>query len=205
MGLHQSEELESCLAVAVEVAKKAGQIIKDGFHRAKAVEHKGLVDLVTETDKACEDVIFTQLKESFPSHELIGEETASVNGIPVLTDSPTWVIDPLDGTTNFVHSFPFVCVSIGLVIDKVPVVGVVYNPLLDELFTGIKGQGAFLNGQRIHASNQEHIGNGLLATEIGVKRDKQTVDRTSNLINYFLYKGCRCRDVDTSRSWWARL
>jgi fructose-1,6-bisphosphatase/inositol monophosphatase family enzyme len=111
----------------------------------------------------------------------------SPDGIPLLTDAPTWVVDPLDGTTNFVHRFPFVCVSIGLVINKVPVVGVVYNPILDEvqyhapvikfqvtvlvffvffvsgcgwtepvlvfvnlqLFTGIEGKGAFLNGERI--------------------------------------------------------
>lgn len=188
MGLQQCEDLETCLAVAVDVAKKAGQIIKDGFHIAKAVEHKGMVDLVTETDKACEDLIFTQLKTSFPSHELIGEEASSESGIPLLTDAPTWVVDPLDGTTNFVHKFPFVCVSIGLVINKVSVVGVVYNPLLEELFTAIQGQGAFLNGERIYASSQEHIGNGLLATEIGTKRDKHTVDRTTNLINDMLYK-----------------
>jgi len=81
--------------------------------------------------------------------QLIGEETSAENGTPVLTDAPTWVVDPLDGTTNFVHKFPFVCVSIGLVINKVPVVGVVYNPIMGELFTAVQGKGAHLNGQRI--------------------------------------------------------
>lgn len=66
--------------------------------------------------------------------QLIGEETCAENGVPVLTDAPTWVVDPLDGTTNFVHGFPFVCVSIGLVIDKVQVLGVVFNPILKEVF-----------------------------------------------------------------------
>jgi len=105
-----------------------------------------------------------------------------------LTDEPTWLVDPLDGTTNFVHRFPFVCVSIGLVINKVQVLGVVFNPILNELFTGIQGKGAFLNGKRIYASSQEHIGNALLGTEVGVRRDKQTVDLTTNMINQLLYK-----------------
>jgi inositol-phosphate phosphatase/L-galactose 1-phosphate phosphatase len=189
MGLQQYEnDLDYCLAVATDAAKKAGQVILDSFHKAKDVEHKGLVDLVTETDKACEEYIFTQLRTSFPSHQLIGEEASSLNGVPILTDEPTWLVDPLDGTTNFVHRFPFVCVSIGLAINKVQVLGVVYNPILDELFTGIQGKGAFLNGTRIYASSQEHIGNALLATEVGVKRDTQTVDLTTNMINKLLYK-----------------
>lgn len=190
MGLQQSEDLERCLSVAVDAARKAGQVILSSFYKAKAVEHKGMNDLVTVTDQACEEAIFKQLRAEFPSHEFIGEETTAtlVDGIPELNDAPTWVVDPLDGTTNFVHGFPFVCVSIGLVINKVPVVGVVYNPILDELFTGIEGKGAFLNGERIYASNQESIGNALLATEVGVKRDRETVERTTNLLNQVMYK-----------------
>jgi len=87
--------------------------------------------------------------------QLIGEETSSANGVPLLTDAPTWLVDPLDGTTNFVHRFPFVCVSIGLVINKVQVLGVVFNPILNELFTGIQGKGAFLNGERIYGTLSE--------------------------------------------------
>jgi inositol-phosphate phosphatase/L-galactose 1-phosphate phosphatase len=119
---------------------------------------------------------------------LIGEETSAIDGTPELTDAPTWIVDPLDGTTNFVHRYPFVCVSIGLVVDKVPTVGVVFNPILDELFTAVKGRGAFLNGQHIYASEQQDIGNALLATEIGTLRDKKTVDSTSNRINNLLFK-----------------
>ncbi|KAG0600163.1 hypothetical protein M758_11G011800 [Ceratodon purpureus] len=162
MGLQQGEDLELCLSVAVDAAKKAGQVILNSFHKAKAVELKGMHDLVTETDKACEEAIFKQLREAFESHKFIGEETSSIDGIPLLTDAPTWVVDPLDGTTNFVHRFPFVCVSIGLVINKVPVVGVVYNPILDELFTGIEGKGAFLNGERIYGEYSESALLGVL-------------------------------------------
>jgi len=188
MAPQLEEDLGTCLEVAVGAAKRAGQVILNSFYDAKAVEHKGMVDLVTETDKACEDLIFKELASSFPTHQLIGEETSASDGIPDLTDAPTWVIDPLDGTTNFVHRFPFVCVSIGLVINKVPAVGVVYNPILDELFTAVQGRGAFLNGKRINVSTQEHIGNALLATEIGTKRDKETVDATTNRINSLLFK-----------------
>ncbi|GMP75767.1 hypothetical protein CsSME_00032738 [Camellia sinensis var. sinensis] len=121
------------LAIAVEAAKIAGDVIRKGFYQTKHVEHKGEVDLVTETDKACEDHIFNHLKEHFPHHKFIGEETTAACGVTELTDEPTWIVDPLDGTTNFVHGFPFVCVSIGLTIGKVPTVGVVYNPIMDEV------------------------------------------------------------------------
>ncbi|MQM03312.1 hypothetical protein Taro_036091 [Colocasia esculenta] len=140
------------------------------------------VDLVTETDKACEDLIFNHLKKHFPEHKFIGEETTAALGAADLSDDPTWIVDPLDGTTNFVHGYPFVCVSIGLTIGKVPTVGVVYNPILNEvricisccgsaillvsmLFTGVRGQGAFLNGNPIKASSQTELVKSLLATE----------------------------------------
>jgi inositol-phosphate phosphatase/L-galactose 1-phosphate phosphatase len=130
--------------------------------------------------------------------QLIGEETSAIDGTPELTDAPTWIVDPLDGTTNFVHRYPFVCVSIGLVVDKVPTVGVVFNPILDELFTAVKGRGAFLNGQHIYASEQQDIGNALLATEIGTLRDKKTVDSTSSRINNLLFKELCCEDMKQS-------
>ncbi|KAF7120010.1 hypothetical protein RHSIM_Rhsim13G0144400 [Rhododendron simsii] len=153
------------LAVAIDAAKKAGDVIRKGFYVTKHVEHKGQVDLVTETDKACEDLIFNHLKQHFPNHKFIGEETTAAYGVTELTDEETWIVDPLDGTTNFVHGFPFVCVSIGLTIEKVPVVGVVYNPIMDELFTGIHGKGAFLNGNPIKVSSQSELVKSLLCTE----------------------------------------
>ncbi|CAM6014304.1 unnamed protein product [Sphagnum balticum] len=187
-AIKEKKTLESYLDAAVEAAKRAGQIILSNFYVTKAVEHKGKVDLVTETDKACETMIFQYLESAFPSHQFIGEETSATTGTPELTDAPTWIVDPLDGTTNFVHRYPFVCVSIGLVIDKVPTVGVVFNPILDELFTAVIGKGAFLNGQRIYASEQQDIGNALLATEVGTRRDKETVDLTTNRINNLLFE-----------------
>ncbi|KAJ0963554.1 hypothetical protein J5N97_028676 [Dioscorea zingiberensis] len=183
-----NDSLAGFLAVAVEAAKSAGEIIRQGFHQKKNVEHKGQVDLVTETDKACERLIFDHLKKHYPDHKFIGEETSAEYGTAELTDDPTWIVDPLDGTTNFVHGFPFVCVSIGLTIRKVPSVGVVYNPIINELFTGVHGHGAFLNGNPIKASSQNELVKSLLATEVGTTRDTSTVDATTNRINSLLFK-----------------
>ncbi|KAG6382646.1 hypothetical protein SASPL_157676 [Salvia splendens] len=165
---------------AVEAAKKAGevsfcnlisyefdsqstglQIIRRGFYETKLVEHKGLVDLVTETDKACEELIFSSLKQQYPDHKFIGEETTAACGVTELTDEPTWIVDPLDGTTNFVHG---------------------------QLFTAIHGKGAFLNGKSIKASSQTELVKSLLATEAGTKRDKATLDASTNRINSLLFK-----------------
>ncbi|KAH9749838.1 Inositol-phosphate phosphatase [Citrus sinensis] len=151
----QNDSLAKFLDTAVDAAKRAGEIIRNGFYQTKNVEHKGQVDLVTETDKACEDLIFNHLKQQFPAHKFIGEETTAACGATELTDEPTWIVDPLDGTTNFVHGFPFVCISIGLTIGKIPIVGVVYNPIMDEA---------------------------------GTKRDKPTLDASTNRINSLLFK-----------------
>ncbi|GFS32608.1 inositol monophosphatase family protein [Actinidia rufa] len=174
----KNDSYSEFLAIAIDAAKEAGE-----------------VDLVTETDKACEDLIFNHLKLHFPDHKFIGEETTAAFGVTELTDEPTWIVDPLDGTTNFVHGYPFVCVSIGLTIGKVPTVGVVYNPIMDEvrifllqLFTGIHGQGAFLNGNPIKVSSQSELLKSLLGTEVGTKRDKLTVDATTDRINSLLFK-----------------
>ncbi|KAG8062681.1 hypothetical protein GUJ93_ZPchr0003g16518 [Zizania palustris] len=165
------------------------QVIRKGFYQTKNVEHKGQVDLVTETDKACEDLIFNHLRKHYPDHKFIGEETSAALGATAdLTDDPTWIVDPLDGTTNFVHGFPFVCVSIGLTVRKIPTVGVVYNPIMNELFTAIRGKGALLNGSPIKTSSQDELVKALLVTEVGTKRDKATLDDTTNRINKLLFK-----------------
>ncbi|XP_048571063.1 inositol monophosphatase 3 [Triticum urartu] len=180
---------EQFLAAAVDAAKSAGEIIRKSFYLTKNVEHKGQVDLVTETDKACEDLIFNHLRMLYPDHKFIGEETsAALGSTDDLTYDPTWIVDPLDGTTNFVHGFPFVCVSIGLTIGKIPTVGVVYNPIMNELFTAVRGKGAFLNGSPIKTSPQNELVKALMVTEVGTKRDKPTLDDTTNRINKLLFK-----------------
>jgi inositol-phosphate phosphatase/L-galactose 1-phosphate phosphatase len=133
---------------------------------------------VTETDKACEELILGRLRAAFPAHCFIGEEeTAAAGGVlPAITDAPTWMVDPLDGTTNFVHRFPFSCVCVGLAVGKQPVVGVVHCPILKETFHAARGKGAFLNGERIEVSRTSEAQKALVATEIGVARDPAVMD-----------------------------
>ncbi|CAG9462702.1 unnamed protein product [Pedinophyceae sp. YPF-701] len=185
--MSDDHELRNYLAVAESAARSAGQVIATAFSEPKNVlNKKNDADLVTQTDQQCEKLAVDQIRLKFPQHSFIGEEEAAALGrTPPLTDAPTWIIDPLDGTTNFVHGFPFVCTCIGLAINKVVVLGVVYNPILDEMFTAVRGAGAFLNGKPIKVSSQANLGRALVATEIGVSQDEETqtavFDRLANL------------------------
>ena len=174
-------DYDLCLEEATAAATAAGAEIKAAWHETRDVEYKGTVDLVTATDKKCEDLIFQRLQAAFPTHAFVGEESvAAADGkLPEITDAPTWFVDPLDGTTNFVHGFPFSCVSVGLAVNRVPVLGVVVNPILGETFAAVKGRGATLNGASIHVSSVTDLGKALVATEIGVGRDAATVDALS--------------------------
>ena len=118
------------------------------------------------------------LQRKFPTHAFVGEESvAAADGkLPEIGDEPTWFVDPLDGTTNFVHAFPFSCVSIGLAVKKKPVVGVVFNPISNECFTAVVSNGARLNGKPISVSKVSDLGKALIGTEIGVSKDAATVD-----------------------------
>ena len=129
---------------------KAGDKIKEAFESREIITNSlnikdsNTTDLVTEIDKSTEKFIFNSLKELYPNFRLVGEETVSSSESQKvnLTDEPTWVIDPLDGTTNFVHGFPFVCISIGLVVNKESMLGIIYNPILNEMYWGIKNKGS---------------------------------------------------------------
>lgn len=131
------------------------------------------VDLVTETDQKVEQLIISSIKEKYPTHSFIGEESVSAGAPSILTDSPTWIIDPIDGTTNFVHNFPFVSVSIGFTVKKEIQFGIVYSCIEDKMYTARKGKGAFCNGIPIKVSGQEDINQSLLLTEVGFKSDPE--------------------------------
>jgi inositol-phosphate phosphatase/L-galactose 1-phosphate phosphatase len=127
---------------------------------------------VTATDGAAEAAVRAVLVAAFPAHAFIGEEETATEGAPpVLTDAPTWIVDPLDGTTNFVHGLPSVAVSIALVVEKRSVVGVVFNPVLNEMFAAALGQGATRNGEPCAPSPVNDLSAALIGTEIGVSRD----------------------------------
>ena len=153
MDLNYEEILEK----VKEIAIKAGETIKEAFNSREIIntsieiKDSNTTDLVTEVDKNVEKIVFNSLKELYPNFKLIGEETVSSSESKkiILTDSPTWIIDPVDGTTNFVHGFPFVCISIGLVVKKEPVLGIIFNPILNEMYWGIKNKGSYLNGKKL--------------------------------------------------------
>ncbi|KAI1210876.1 inositol monophosphatase [Annulohypoxylon truncatum] len=127
----------------ISVAREAGRMILSANPTDIATGTKlNSADIVTETDKAVEALVSTRLTKAYPSFSFIGEETYKP-GMQV-TAAPTFIVDPIDGTTNFVHGLPEACISLGLAVDRVPAVGVVYNPYQDKLYTAIRGRGAFL-------------------------------------------------------------
>ncbi|KAI0694417.1 hypothetical protein BC835DRAFT_1349476 [Cytidiella melzeri] len=141
-------DLQEVLAFTTSLARQAGELILAGsqaiLQSGNVDEKKNSVDLVTEYDVKVEELVKGELRKKYPSFDFIGEESYAAGQRPPLVDTPTFCVDPIDGTTNFVHGFPHVCVSIGLIYRKSPVLGVIYNPFLDSLYTGVQGQGAFL-------------------------------------------------------------
>ncbi|XP_061877030.1 inositol monophosphatase 1-like [Entelurus aequoreus] len=165
---------QECMEHCVEVTKQAGKMIREALQKDIAVMHKSSpVDLVTETDQRVEQLIISSVKAKFPTHSFIGEESVAAGAPSVLTDDPTWIIDPIDGTTNFVHRFPFVSVSIGFTVKKEIEFGVVYSCMEDKMYTARKGKGAFCNGVPIKVSGQEDISRSLVLTEVGFKKDSE--------------------------------
>lgn len=147
---------------AIDLAREAGAILRDYQASGFDIVHKGTVDLVTDADKASERLIASRIRERFPEHRLLGEEGSRGAQDP---DAPFgWVVDPLDGTTNFAHHYPQYAVSLGLEFRGDPILGVVYDPSRDELFVGAKGEGATLNGSPISVSSTATVRQALLAT-----------------------------------------
>ncbi|XP_074545549.1 inositol monophosphatase 1-like isoform X2 [Halichoeres trimaculatus] len=142
----------------------------------KVMTKSSSVDLVTQTDQKVEKLIIQSVQEKFPSHRFIGEESVAAGERCVLTNEPTWIIDPIDGTTNFVHAFPFVAVSIGFCVNKQVEFGVVYSCLEDKMFTARRGKGSFCNGEPLQVSDQKDIKQAIIATEFGSSRDPEVVD-----------------------------
>jgi len=140
----------------------AGELIRERIGRLGAfvIEDKGPSDFVTEVDRQCEDLILESVRSNFPDHHIMSEETENEG----LQPGYTWVIDPLDGTTNFIHGFPFVAVSVAVCLEKTPVFGMVLDPVRGELFVAKKGGGAWLNGSRIRARTGTVLNKALIAT-----------------------------------------
>ncbi|CAL8347784.1 unnamed protein product [Merluccius merluccius] len=163
---------------AVAVARRAGTMVRDAVQNdMKVMLKSSSVDLVTQTDQKVENLIIQSVTEKFPTHRFIGEESVAAGEACLLTDSPTWIIDPVDGTTNFVHGYAFVAVSIGFAVNKQLEFGVVYSCMEDKMYTGRKGRGAFCNGEALQVSDQKEITQSMVATEFGSNRDPEVVDK----------------------------
>jgi len=164
------------LSVAIEAAQKGGEVLKTFWEKGFDVEAKGHLDFVTDADKKSESVIRSILKEKFPQMGFVGEECGFLNEID---EEYVWVVDPLDGTTNYIHHYPEVAVSIALLNKGEPIVAVVYNPIREELFAASKGGGATFNGKTINVSTTPSLGDSLLVSGFFGGREGAVEDNSS--------------------------
>jgi len=174
--------MESFEQTAILAAKKAGLLLKCTLGQKRQVKYKGAVNLVTEMDFLSEKVIVSEICKRYPDHSLLAEEKTSLQ-----ENSPfRWIIDPLDGTTNYAHGFPVFSVSIALEKAGEVLLGVVYDPTRDELFVGKKGKGARLNGRKIHVSSTPKLSKSLLATGFPYDLRENPADNFDHFRNFAL-------------------
>jgi len=153
-------DLNHLKAVALAAAHEGGNFIRSRLDRTRRIEHKGEIDLVTEADLGAEKLIIDTIRTSFPDHTILSEE----QGLTAGRTRYQWIIDPLDGTTNFAHGLTTCCVSIAVVKENQPLVGIVWSLFSEELFLAVRGEGAFLNGRRLSVSDADQVQDSLLAT-----------------------------------------
>jgi len=151
---------EEFLDLGVTAAKEAGALLVKGLGESRNVSEKsGRADLVTQYDHAAQDLIAERIQEEYPDHSILAEEEFSVAG-----DSVKWIIDPLDGTTNYIYNYPLFCVSIAVAKSGTLEAGVVHIPIIEETFTAVRSRGAWLNGDRISVSDGGDFSRSLLST-----------------------------------------
>jgi myo-inositol-1(or 4)-monophosphatase len=181
--MSRRDPLNDYRRAAVAACRAAGRIQRAAFGAAHAIEHKGEIDLVTRIDRRSEAAILRVIAGAFPSHGILAEEGGACAG----DGEHLWVIDPLDGTTNYSRGFPFFCASVALARAGRVVVGAVYQPLLDEMFSAIRGRGAFLNGRPLRVSAQARLDQAFLAT--GFPYDIRR-SRRNNIENFTRFATC---------------
>ncbi|MGH9481228.1 MAG: inositol monophosphatase family protein [Terriglobales bacterium] len=181
MPADAAADARACAAAAADIAREAGALLLE--HRGRVrIEYKGEADLVTAADRASEALIIRKLRTAFPEHAIVAEEGGESSS-PGAETGYCWYVDPLDGTTNFAHGLPFFAVSLGLEHQGQMLAGVVYNPVLDEMFSATRGGGATLNGQPIAVSTQAELKQALLAT--GFPSQKRHRNPNIHFYQYF--------------------
>jgi myo-inositol-1(or 4)-monophosphatase len=174
--------LDDILSVAIDIAHEAGEVVREGFGHLQRLDFKGAVNPVTETDEAAEALIRDRLQAAFPDHGILGEEAG---GDDWRTSEPIWLVDPLDGTNNFAHAFPFVTVSLALRMKGEVHVGVVFDPLRGETFAAGRGTGAWLNGDPLHVTPTAKLADAFLATGFPYNR-RVAADNNVQRLDHFL-------------------
>jgi myo-inositol-1(or 4)-monophosphatase len=154
-----SVPLDTLLETAVEGARRAGRVLAERFHQPRTISYKSGIDLVTDADKASEKVLLEWLRQRHPEHAILSEESGITDG-----SRYRWILDPLDGTTNYAHQLPHFSVSIAVEGDDGVLAGVVHDPIRSELFAAARGRGATLNGKPIRASSVDRLDRSLLCT-----------------------------------------
>ncbi|CCW65710.1 unnamed protein product [Phytomonas sp. EM1] len=181
-------ELSAAIEVALCAARNATDIINKSIDERSApitnVNTKSnSTDWVTQYDKQCEEEVLSVLRAGTPDYAIISEETQA--DVP-LDDSPTWIVDPIDGTTSFAHGLYDCCVSIALAVNKEPVLGVISAPRLQEIYTAAKGRGAYCNGQRIHVSHATTLNESVVIIHQPYNRSKACVEAVLNTQREFM-------------------
>jgi myo-inositol-1(or 4)-monophosphatase len=185
-------DIDECAKLGSEIALEAGQLIRERYNTSFAVTQKGAINLVTEVDFAAEELIVSRIRNAFPDHSVLAEERHS----DTRRNSICWIIDPLDGTTNFAHGYQAFSVSIGLEVEGVIEWGAVCDPIRRELYEARRGQGAFCNNVALGVSSVALLGESLLAT--GFPYDIRTSD--DNNLNNFCAFAVRCHGIRRSGS-----
>ncbi len=175
------------LNFTIELARRAGAELRARAELERSVEGKGHADVVTDADRASEALIISAIRERFPDHAILAEESGAAVG----SSEYQWVIDPLDGTLNYLHGLPIYCVSLGLLRHGELYIGVIYDPTRDELFAAERGGGARLNGRLLRVSRTERLAEALLTTGFPYDRFSQP-DNNIREHDHMLLK---CRDI----------
>ncbi|MEZ5831246.1 MAG: inositol monophosphatase family protein [Dongiaceae bacterium] len=180
-----SSDLGLRFRMAHGVVREAGQFALERYRQRETltIERKGRQDFVSEADKACEELVAAAILRAFPGDAFLGEE----GGLRSSGGAATWIIDPIDGTSNFIAGIPVWCVSLGLVIGGKAVLGLIYNPVTDELYTAQTGEGAFLNGRRIRVSTAQRLDEARMGLGFSYRRP---VDEHVRAVSACLEAGC---------------
>lgn len=180
----ENRHIDECYAFVLRLCREAGALVREGFAAVnKSIATKeGSWDLVTRYDQDVEKLLIGGIAAVYPEHRFVAEETAAQNQ---LSDAPTWIIDPIDGTVNFVHGIPLVAISIALLVRQEIAIGVVYNPITGELYRCRKGAGAFLNDAPIRCSEVSDLDGAIYAHEVSFMRAERVREKNLKRIHKF--------------------